>query len=78
MIKVHSHWQRKVQYCIAGDGIDTVKRVYNSNISFGSNVLATVKILNAEKDNESYLLFSNECDKVAYLVKQDELKLVII
>lgn len=78
MIKVYSHWQRKVQYCIATDGIDTVKRVYNINLSFGSNVLATVKTLNAEKDNEKYLLFSNEYDKVAYLVKQDELKLVII
>lgn len=78
MIKVHSHWQRKVLYCIATDGQDIVKRVYNGNISFGSNALAVVKVLNAEKDNEKYLLFSNEYDKVAYLVKQDELKLVII
>ena len=78
MIKVHSHWQRKVLYCIATDGQDTVKRVYNGNISFGSNALAVVKVLNAERDNEKYLLFSNEYDKVAYLVKQDELKLVII
>ena len=37
-----------------------------------------VKVLNAEKDSENYLLFSNECDKVAYLVKQDEVKLVTI
>jgi len=78
MIRVHAHWQRKVLYCVATDGQDTAKRVYNSNISFGSNVLATVKTLNAEKDSENYLLFSNECDKVAYLVKQDELKLVTI
>ena len=78
MIRVHAHWQRKVLYCVATDGQDTVKRVYNSNIAFGSNALATVKVLNAEKDSENYLLFSNECDKVAYLVKQDELKLVVI
>ena len=78
MIKVHTHWQRKVLYCVASNGQDTVKRVYNSNISFCSNALATVKTLNAEKDSESYLLFINECDKVAYLVKQDEVKLVTI
>ena len=78
MIKVHSHWQRKVLYCTATDGTNTIKRVYNSNMSFGSNVLATVKVLNAEKDSENYLLFSNECDKVAYLVKQDEVRLVVI
>lgn len=78
MIRVHTHWQRKVLYCVATNGQDTVKRVYNSNISFGSNVLATVKVLNAEKDSENYLLFSNEYDKVAYLVKQDEVRLVII
>ena len=78
MIKVHTHWQRKVLYCVATDGQDTVKRVYNSNIAFCSNALATVKVLNAEKDSENYLLFSNECDKVAYLVKQDEVKLVTI
>lgn len=78
MIRVHTHWQRKVLYCVATNGQDTVKRVYNSNISFGSNVLATVKTLNAEKDSENYLLFSNEYDKVAYLVKQDEVRLVII
>lgn len=78
MIRVHAHWQRKVLHCVASNGQDTVKRTYNSNISFASNVLATVKTLNAEKDSENYLLFSNECDKVAYLVKQDELKLVVI
>ena len=78
MIRVHAHWQRQVLYCVANDGQDTVKRVYNSNISFCSNALATVKVLNAEKDSENYLLFSNECDKVAYLAKQDEVRLVII
>ena len=78
MIKVYAHWQRKVLYCVASNGQDTVKRVYNSNKAFSSNVLATVKVLNAEKDSENYLLFSNECDKVAYLVKQDEVKLVTI
>ena len=78
MIRVQAHWQRKVLYCVATDGQDIVKRVYNSNMSFGSNVLATVKTLNAEKDSENYVLFSNDCDKVAYLVKQDELKLVVI
>ena len=78
MIRVHAHWQRKVLYCVATDGQDTVKRVYNSNKAFSSNVLATVKTLNAEKESENYLLFSNECDKVAYLVKQDEVRLVTI
>ena len=60
MIRVHAHWQRKVLYCVATDGQDTVKRVYNSNKAFSSNVLATVKVLNAEKDSENYLLFSND------------------
>jgi hypothetical protein len=41
-------------------------------------LLAKKEVLNAEKDSENYLLFSNECDKVAYLVKQDEVRLVII
>jgi hypothetical protein len=62
----------------ASDGQNTVKRAYNNNIGFTNNVLATVKTLNAEKDGENYLLFSNDVDSIAYLVKQDELKHVII
>lgn len=78
MIKVCCVTQRKVLYTIASNGISTIKRAYNSNLSFCSNAIATVRVLNAEKDSENYLLFSSETDKVAYLVKQDELKLIIV